>query len=111
MSHFELDARRLLCPMPVIRTQNRIQELAPGDTLVFFTDGVSEAHDGDGEEFGAARLQEAAAAADAADLSAQGLADRLMELVLNFSVAFGRKDDATILVVKIPGRRKATGTP
>lgn len=33
MAHYELDARRLLCPMPVIRTQNRIKELQPGDTL------------------------------------------------------------------------------
>lgn len=39
MSHYTLDARRLLCPMPVIRTQNRIAELAEGDTLeVFCTD-------------------------------------------------------------------------
>jgi tRNA 2-thiouridine synthesizing protein A len=29
----QLDARRLLCPMPVIRTQNRVAELQPGDTL------------------------------------------------------------------------------
>lgn len=28
-----LDARRLLCPMPVIRVQNRIAALAPGDVL------------------------------------------------------------------------------
>ena len=33
MSHFVLDARNLMCPMPVIRTQNRIAELQPGDTL------------------------------------------------------------------------------
>ena len=33
MSHHQLDARRLLCPMPVIRTQNRVADLAPGDTL------------------------------------------------------------------------------
>jgi tRNA 2-thiouridine synthesizing protein A len=31
--HDQLDARRLLCPMPVIRTQNRVAELSPGDTL------------------------------------------------------------------------------
>lgn len=31
--HYELDARRMLCPMPVIRTQNRVLELQPGDTL------------------------------------------------------------------------------
>lgn len=30
---FELDARRLLCPMPVIKTQNKIKELSVGDTL------------------------------------------------------------------------------
>ena len=34
MSSYTLDARRLLCPMPVIRTQDKMQELAPGDTLV-----------------------------------------------------------------------------
>lgn len=33
LSHHELDARRLLCPLPVIRTQNRAQDLKPGDTL------------------------------------------------------------------------------
>jgi tRNA 2-thiouridine synthesizing protein A len=39
MSHYQLDARRMLCPMPVIKTQNRVLELAPGDTLeVFCTD-------------------------------------------------------------------------
>lgn len=39
MSHFQLDARRLLCPMPVIKTQNRVLQLTPGDTLeVFCTD-------------------------------------------------------------------------
>lgn len=33
MSHHTLDARRLLCPMPVIRTQNTVKTLQPGDTL------------------------------------------------------------------------------
>ena len=33
MSHHVLDARGLLCPMPVIKTQNEILRLAPGDTL------------------------------------------------------------------------------
>jgi len=33
VSHYELDARRMLCPMPVIKTQNRVLELQPGDTL------------------------------------------------------------------------------
>lgn len=33
MSDFELDAQRLLCPMPVIRTQDRVKDLKPGDRL------------------------------------------------------------------------------
>jgi len=39
MSNHELDVRRLLCPMPVIRTQDRVKHLADGDRLdVTFTD-------------------------------------------------------------------------
>ena len=33
MSHHTLDARNSLCPMPVIKTQNKIAELQEGDTL------------------------------------------------------------------------------
>lgn len=33
MSHYTLEARNSLCPMPVIKTQNKIAELQPGDTL------------------------------------------------------------------------------
>ena len=34
MSEHHLDARRLLCPMPVIRTQDKIKTLNAGDVLV-----------------------------------------------------------------------------
>jgi len=33
MSHYTLDAKRLMCPMPVIRTQDKVAELEAGDTL------------------------------------------------------------------------------
>jgi tRNA 2-thiouridine synthesizing protein A len=33
MSRHELDARNLLCPMPVIRAQQRVEDLSPGETL------------------------------------------------------------------------------
>jgi tRNA 2-thiouridine synthesizing protein A len=45
MSHFVLDARHLLCPMPVIRAQNRIAELAPGDTLEVHATDPGALHD------------------------------------------------------------------
>lgn len=39
MNTYELDARRLLCPMPVIRTQDRVRELEQEDLLtVYCTD-------------------------------------------------------------------------
>ena len=39
MSSYILDATNLLCPMPVIKTQQRIAELNVGDELkVLFTD-------------------------------------------------------------------------
>lgn len=34
MTRFELDARRLLCPIPVIRTQDKVATLQAGDELV-----------------------------------------------------------------------------
>ena len=33
MSKHILDARRMLCPMPVIRAQNKVEELQKGDIL------------------------------------------------------------------------------
>jgi len=44
MSSFQLNAKRLLCPMPVIKTQNKIKELQRGDLLeVLATDpGVKQ---------------------------------------------------------------------
>ncbi len=33
MSLHHLDARRLICPMPVIKVQQKIKELSPGDQL------------------------------------------------------------------------------
>ena len=33
MSEHELDARRMLCPMPVIKTQDKVNQLHVGDRL------------------------------------------------------------------------------
>jgi len=33
MSEHQLDARNILCPLPVIRTQNAVQDLKKGDIL------------------------------------------------------------------------------
>ena len=33
MSRIEVDCRRMLCPMPVIRVQNQTAKMVPGDEL------------------------------------------------------------------------------
>lgn len=45
MSEFVLDVRRLLCPMPVIRTQDRVQSLKPGDMLKVICTDPGALHD------------------------------------------------------------------
>lgn len=35
-NQYELDARRLLCPLPVIRTQDQVKLLKEGDTLTIY---------------------------------------------------------------------------
>lgn len=45
MSERELDTRGLLCPLPVIRTQNAVAHLAPGDTLIVLASDPGALHD------------------------------------------------------------------
>jgi tRNA 2-thiouridine synthesizing protein A len=45
MSMQQLDARRLLCPMPVIRTQDRIKTMQPGEQLEVICTDPGALHD------------------------------------------------------------------
>jgi tRNA 2-thiouridine synthesizing protein A len=45
MGEHQLDARGLLCPMPVIRTQNAIRKLQPGDILTVVSTDPGVLHD------------------------------------------------------------------
>ena len=45
MTEFHLDARNLLCPMPVIRTQDKIKQLTEGDTLEVTSTDPGALHD------------------------------------------------------------------
>ncbi|UCH52679.1 MAG: sulfurtransferase TusA family protein [Pseudomonadota bacterium] len=45
MNQYRLDARGLLCPLPVIRAQDQIQRLKPGDTLVVLATDPGALHD------------------------------------------------------------------
>ena len=45
MSRNELDARCMLCPMPVIRTQEKVEKLRVGDTLTILCTDPGAIHD------------------------------------------------------------------
>lgn len=45
MSRYQLDARGMLCPLPVIRTQDRVEQLVRGDTLVVTCTDPGAIHD------------------------------------------------------------------
>ena len=45
MNQQQLDARGLLCPMPVIKTQNAVQQLQPGDQLQVLATDPGGLHD------------------------------------------------------------------
>lgn len=45
MNGAHLDARRLLCPLPVIRTQAKVQQLSDGDTLSIVCTDPGAAYD------------------------------------------------------------------
>jgi PAS domain S-box-containing protein len=73
-------------------------DLAAGDTLVLFTDGVVDARDPGGERFGEERLREALDAA--AGGSAEAVAAAVDETVAAFEADVSR-DDRAILVLRV----------
>ncbi len=72
--------------------------LAPGDTIVLYTDGVSEAMDGDEEQFGLVRLREAMAANPGQDAEAAN--QTVFQAVGEFVGDTPASDDITCLTFR-----------
>lgn len=75
-------------------------QLEPGDVLVFYTDGFSEARSSKRELYGDDRLLNRAG--QVGDRSASAILRSLTEDVHHFIEGAGRADDMTMVVVKIP---------
>ena len=83
-------------------------QLESGDTIVVFSDGVSEALDSEGTEFGDDRLQDVALSAQHEPASA--LVDRLVSAVREFTKGAPQSDDITAMVVRYgPRSSEPTG--
>jgi serine phosphatase RsbU (regulator of sigma subunit) len=74
-------------------------DLAPGDTVLFFTDGLVEAHNASGELFGFERLD--AILSTCAALPPHALIDRIIAEVQAFMGNVAQHDDMTLVVAQI----------
>jgi sigma-B regulation protein RsbU (phosphoserine phosphatase) len=79
---------------------SRVQ-LAPGETVVLYSDGVTEAHNVAGEEFGEARLADVLKQHH--DKPAAETLEYLVAAVKTFAHGVEQYDDVTALVVKFMG--------
>ncbi len=85
--------------LPETEYEDRPIGVQPGDVLVFFTDGVSEAESPSGEHFGQQRVERVVAAhagRGAADIMAAVIA-----AVQEWSGPRGQSDDLTMIVLKV----------
>ncbi|MFH1143629.1 MAG: SpoIIE family protein phosphatase [Candidatus Eisenbacteria bacterium] len=88
----------LLGVLPAARYEAGETRLDPGDTLLVYSDGVSEAHDARQEEFGETGIRKCLAGC--AGLDSLGVVDRLIDAVSDFSRPEPQEDDITVAVVQ-----------
>ena len=79
-------------------TKDQEIQLKSGDCVLFYTDGVKEAVDGDEEEFGMERMSEAFRRA--APLGAEAVLTRMQEELETFTGEGPQMDDITLVVVE-----------
>jgi phosphoserine phosphatase RsbU/P len=90
----------LLGVFPDWKYEDSVVQLSPGNRLLLFTDGITEAAKPDGEEFGEQRLIDAATGR--LQRSSAELKDHLLTQVKNFCDS-QLADDATLIVVSVAG--------
>jgi len=76
-------------------------ELRPGDTLVLFSDGVTEAMDPENKEFGNTRLKEVLG--QHAGSTVEEIQAAVLKAVQEFTRGAGQADDLTLLVIRYVG--------
>ncbi|HYF65078.1 MAG TPA: SpoIIE family protein phosphatase, partial [Herpetosiphonaceae bacterium] len=74
------------------------------DVLVFYTDGVVEAHDSAGELFGFERLLDLIQA-QPPGATAQAIREAILGAVTDFSAGTPAHDDITLMVVRMTSGR------
>ncbi|MGH8890752.1 MAG: PP2C family protein-serine/threonine phosphatase [Acidothermaceae bacterium] len=86
------------------------ERLEPGDRLLLYTDGITDARSPEGEFFGLARLTDLVTRADASDQPVPETMRRLMHAVLDHP-AGELQDDGTALLVEWGGQGASRADP
>lgn len=73
----------------------------PGDVLVFFSDGIADAENADGEMFGTERLTDVLREHPSACNSAQATVDAILAAVAAFQAGTAHFDDETLVVLRV----------
>jgi hypothetical protein len=82
------------------RTTLTVERFEPGDRLLFYSDGVTEARDARGRMFGVERLVDAAERHAADGLPPAETARRLAHSAISHAGEIGPRDDATLAIVE-----------
>lgn len=84
-------------------------ELSPGDVLVYYTDGIIEAHTPEGEEFGFERLE--ALILEHHHRSAREIQEKLIQAYQHWIQGEDPEDDMTLVVVKARHEKTVEAAP
>jgi serine phosphatase RsbU (regulator of sigma subunit) len=85
--------------LPDARYEERPVALRPGDVVVFYTDGVSEAESENGEQFGTRRLEDVVR--ENATKTAAQILEAVERAVVTWADERGPSDDLTLVVLKV----------
>ena len=78
-------------------------QFSPGDRIIFCSDGIIEADNADGAQFGYERTIDVIKRACRKDLSVEATIDRILEEVADFKGGAHQSDDMTCVVVRVEG--------
>ena len=84
-----------------------MESLAAGESLVLYTDGISESEGPDGAQYGAASLQKLLGSCQ--KLPSRELVDKCLQEVLAFRAGSPRLDDQALMVLQFSPAASAQG--
>jgi sigma-B regulation protein RsbU (phosphoserine phosphatase) len=90
-----------------VALEEEIVALSPGELLILYTDGITDALSPSDEFFGMERLRDAVSAG--CGLGAQGCCDLILERVERFQDGAAQHDDIALLVVQVDAGQENAG--